>query len=340
MNLRYVFVILAVLVMGLLVGVRAPVSIEANRSANASGGVQAVVPEDSHPESDADRASARSESRDPASQGRDEVDVGPDPALVPAIQVERTARTVGEAVDLLLERARSGEAAAVAALGRLIGRCLGSVDDFSRSMENVPLGQDVRHMQQHAIQRSQRFCDLAQDSVRALGAELLEIERKLRDQGDVWALARHFSTPAGRHDDLGLATEEVAQLAYEAIQASRDPYLIESGLRLLFGRYEAGSTIPSIAAARAELSADPRLALTPPLRVQQIQSLAIELMACEFGLPCSARGPRQDYYCMAQANCAPDLPFGEFVRQRLLTPAEYEAMLRFLGALREIARGG
>lgn len=262
-------------------------------------------------------------------------------AISSPLEVERSARRLSEAVDQLLQRARDGEAFALAALSRLAGRCLAAPRESAEVPRDDQAGATIRFLQRQALERTRAFCDLPSDVLDEVASEVYLLEKQLRQDGDVGALARHFRTPESIHDNLGLNPDEVMEWALREIGRSEDPYVLQSTLELLFNRWDgAGLSIPRIAAANAVLTLDPRLALTPPHRVQEIRTLAIELLACDFGAPCAPQGPRQDYFCVVHANCATDLTMNEFVRQRLLTPPEYEALTRFLEALRRLAQAG
>lgn len=253
-------------------------------------------------------------------------------------QIEARAQRSSEAVGPLLVLARSGDSSAVAALDRIVGRCLRIEQRFGSV---VPGNQQVGIAQDQALQRAVAYCDLTDEEFHALADEIAAMERDLALAGDVAAMARYLRTPIGDPDLLGISLQEALDLAFDAAQSSSDPEVVRSTLDLLFNHWGgAGMQVPSIADANAELMRDPRLSLTPIQRREEIRRLAVELLACEIGADCGPYGPRQDYFCVELGNCASELGMTEFVRQRLLTPSEFQALTRFLEALRRLREGG
>jgi hypothetical protein len=116
---------------------------------------------------------------------------------------------------------------------------------------------------------------------------------------------------------------------------------VNAALDLLLGTWDsAGESHPVVSGILRSFNFDPALAMTGMERRLTIRRLASQWLGCDAGIPCGPYATLQESHCLASGNCASHLPTQEFIRQQLLTPPEFDAMMRLVSRMRNELGGG
>jgi hypothetical protein len=258
-----------------------------------------------------------------------------------AAHIERHAKSLSEAAPALLDLAIAGDSKALGALNRLYNKC-GALYRGTDGIEKKPTELSMLVLQ--AQERVGSYCDFGNLGLTSqeLALAIDDIQRMFVESGDPMALFQHFSTPAYIGSSVSESKEEVIRNAWELASDSNDPEVVGAALDLLLGTWDSeGESHPAVGRILRDFNSDPALAMTGMERRLEIRRLASRWLACDDGAPCGPYASFQETRCIAFSNCASHLPVQEFIRQRLLSPPEYEAMMRLVSGVRsELERHG
>ncbi len=260
-----------------------------------------------------------------------------------AWEIEGRAQQLSIAVMPLMDAARKGDFAAIASLDRLLARCEAFSPDYSGATlaADASLPMDVQRQQNGAIAQSRRFCDWEAPGIPAaqLKSAVTTARRDLLQAGNLAALASQLDLPAYSRDptvDLAqLDTAATSEAVWnEAIQ-SRDPDVMMAALEfLLTDGVAGGARVQPLNDMDLDWSSNPRVRGIDASRRALIRDSAIQWLACDLGMPCGPNTAPLYLNCIVAGDCAMHLDYREFIRQRMLTPTEYEALTLYLELLR------
>jgi hypothetical protein len=243
--------------------------------------------------------------------------------------LERNGARASEIIDALVPLAQQGNAAAIHALRRTLDRCRDFVGDFrSRARVLAPAGSEDAIWQAKVIEIGKAFCgDISLRSPAYAGLFSRENSRRLRERGDEVVLARSLMPDAlaPTHPTSQELVERRSK-AWDMIRHSGNPYAVDAAMAAL--------------AVLPEDVDDPTWQLSVeateffPGDHKRVRLIAAMWYACELGADCRPYGTLQQSACLHQRNCAPNLGLQDFIRQRLLTPAQFAAMQRYLDVIR------
>ncbi|WP_091241105.1 hypothetical protein [Aquimonas voraii] len=190
-----------------------------------------------------------------------------------------------------------------------------------------------------ARDRLMGFCDFSSAgfSHRDYWAQLRDIELSLGARGEHIALMRAAMDPFSAQSMSEGQRDALIARAWDAVRDSDEPWVAQASLEFLLS-LGPGAVPRQIAPQIRQFDRDPALAGTGPERRAAIRALAADWIACELGAPCGAYGGLQERHCVSTGNCASHLGVQEYIRQRLLTPPEYGAMVRLVRGIQNAIR--
>jgi len=246
---------------------------------------------------------------------------------------------LSEALGTLLANARNGDYASLSALQRLAIRCAAH-----EKRPSAPEGTATFAAQQAQIALDEAYCDGSATGLNyaQLQQELVALRRHMVWQGDTPAIMAQTALPAMARDavlsdeTIYPTQDELTSLAWDFAKSTQSPEILATALALLLKRPDdSPSGVTALDNVRQALQTDGRYAALDNTRKQLIQESAVEWMACEQGAACGPHGMRQSIFCRYDGNCAAHLDYRSFLRERVLTPTEFELLQTYMAELRE-----